>query len=527
MKILKKIFAGGLKIIAIRFWRSGTPLSVEDVDFRPAPAVFDYEPNLIDRSITQWQFGDWPGLLSISRETIEQHPERAKLALLVATANAQQGLSNEAREYTLLAKKWGCSNEIIARILIAGTYNSIGRAAALTDDADLMHHFFDLSLSTGTPGGAVDMMLRARINEQYRQLGISTIDEITKHSLIYNESIASDIKVVSHLADNNQNPNSNDEKQELAESLNEYLALNDINNREKILQAISKLLSKYIKANNKVEVEFFEIKYNDQNIKFICAKDDYIPGKIKKEDKFYESVFLEYLSKFHKKNGIIIDVGANIGNHSIFFGKVLQAEIIAIEPEPHNTFFFDFNIRINKLNKQVTLLETAVGEINGSICIEMNVRNNYGSFTAKPNANPNSSPVSDPMAIEVPVKTIDYLLINNNVNLENISIIKLDVEGMEVEALRGALSVIKKSLPAIAVECFRHEDLINIEKILKQFDYFAVEVVNATPTFVYITKKNLYHLNRYEYHLRELAVNKAAKYKGFIQTIDDKGEKYI
>lgn len=521
MKILKNIFAGGLKAIAIRFWRSGTTLSVEDVDFRPAPAVFVYDPNLIDRSITQWQFGDWPGLLSISRETIEQHPERAKLALLVATANAQQGFSNEAREYTLLAKKWGCSSEIIARILIAGTYNSIGRAAALTDDVDLVHHFFDLSLTTGTPGGAVGMMLRARIDEQYRQLGISKFDEFTKHSLIDNEAIASDIKGVSHLTDYKQDPNSNDEKQELAESLNEYLALNDIKNRDRIIEAISELLSKCIKTDNKIKVDFFEIKYNDQNIKFICAKEDYIPEKIKKEEKFYESIFLEYLSKYHKKNGIIIDVGANIGNHSIFFGKVLQAEIIAIEPEPHNSFFLDFNIRINQLKKQVTLLKTAVGEINGSICLEMNVANNYGSFTAKPEANPNTSPVSDPMAIEVGSQTIDYLLNSNNVNLENISIIKLDVEGMEVEALRGALTVIKKSLPVIAVECFRHEDLISIESILKQLDYFAIEVVNATPTFIYISKRNSYHLSRYEYQLRELAINKAAKYKGFIQAIDD------
>jgi len=516
MDILKQIIVGGLKAYAKAFRRGESAAYVQDVAFRPSPAATVHDKNLIERSVTQWQFGDWSSLVLIRQETIEQHPERAKLALLVATANAQQGFTDVAREYAASAKKWGCPSEIIARILIAGTYNSIGRAAALSGDDGLMVNFFDLSLSTGAPGGAVGLMLQGRIDEQYRQLGLPSAEKFKKYSSKNNDFNASGIETKFQVSHNGYEAEKNYEIQKLADEITDNLSTNDLKERAFIINCVSEELRKNTRDDNQIKVELTELIYHEHKINFASASDDYIPGKIKKEARFYESIFLEYLSQYHKKNGLIIDVGANIGNHSIFFGKILQAEVIAIEPEPHNAFFLDLNIRINQLQAKVTAVKAAIGKAKGSICMRMNVANNFGSFTAKPEANPNTSPVDDPMAIEVATQTLDSLVAENNIDPENISIIKIDVEGMEVEALLGSVSVIKQSLPVIAVECFRHEDLLSIEKILLKYGYFSIKVVNATPTFIFISGKNPYHLNRFESHLRELSITTAAKYKGFI-----------
>ena len=516
MDMLKKIIVGGLKALAKAFRRGNSAAYVEDVAFRSAPEVTVHDQHLIERSVTQWQFGDWPSLVLIRQETIEQHPERAKLALLVATANAQQGFTDAAREYAELAKKWGCPREIIARILIAGTYNSIGRAAAMSDDDKLTLNFFDLSLSTGNPGGTVGMMLHARIDEQYRQLGLPTVEIFRKDKLCDEDLDTKGVEEILHEPHTGQERHTNDEIQELTDALTGSLHANDADECGNILNRVSEALQKITKEDKRIAVDLSEIKYEEQKIVFSHARGDYIPEKIRREERFYESIFLEYLSKLHKKDGLIIDIGANIGNHVIFFGKVMKAEVIAIEPEPHNAFFLDLNIRINDLQDHVRVIKTAVGKSAGSVRIEMNVANNFGSFTAKPDANPNTTPVVHPMAIEVPTQTIDSLIRTHDINPEKISIIKIDVEGMEVEAILGAESIIKQSLPVVAVECFKHEDFLSIEKILKKHDYFPLEVVNATPTFIFISRKNLHHLSRHEHQLRESSIYKAAKYKGFV-----------
>jgi hypothetical protein len=50
-----------------------------------------YDENLLERSRTQWQFGDWDSLAKIDREMLQHHPDRAKLALLATAGQLQTG----------------------------------------------------------------------------------------------------------------------------------------------------------------------------------------------------------------------------------------------------------------------------------------------------------------------------------------------------------------------------------------------------------------------------------------------------
>lgn len=132
-----------------------------------------YDENLLERSRTQWQFGDWGSLAGISRDTLQHHPDRAKLALLAAAGHQGLGNAIEARQFIRLAMDWGCSKKLVGQILIAGVYNTLGRAAAIASQQQrsLMH--FESAILLGSPSNDGRLLTQARVGEQLTQLGLS------------------------------------------------------------------------------------------------------------------------------------------------------------------------------------------------------------------------------------------------------------------------------------------------------------------------------------------------------------------
>lgn len=118
----------------------------------------------------QWQFGDWESLVRLDEAVIEEHPDRAKLALLVASALQQLSDHTGARHYIQLAKAWGCDRKIVARLLIAGVYNTLGRAAALANDETLALEHFAAAVD-GVSGDA-RLACQARSVREVARLGL-------------------------------------------------------------------------------------------------------------------------------------------------------------------------------------------------------------------------------------------------------------------------------------------------------------------------------------------------------------------
>ena len=131
-----------------------------------------YDEKLLDRSRTQWQFGDWQSLAGIDSDTLQHHPDRAKLALLAAAGHMQLGDITAVRQFTRLAKDWGCSGKLISQVLIAGVLNTLGRAAAVNGQEQKALRHFENSIIIATPGSEVRRITRARIETQMGQLGL-------------------------------------------------------------------------------------------------------------------------------------------------------------------------------------------------------------------------------------------------------------------------------------------------------------------------------------------------------------------
>lgn len=171
----------------------------------PAP----YDPELLERSRMQWQFGDWNSLTKIDIDTLEHHPQRAKLALVVACAWQQLNDHTIARRFIKLAKEWGCDKKIMAQLLIAGVYNTLGRSAAIEGDETRAQTYFRLAVKGG--GGDERLASHARsTNEisQLQQLQLNKQNQVTDGLL--SPKVPADSQDSASTYENNTPPDVND-----------------------------------------------------------------------------------------------------------------------------------------------------------------------------------------------------------------------------------------------------------------------------------------------------------------------------
>lgn len=152
----------------------------------PKSGLLAYDENLLERTRTQWQFGDWASLMNLDRETIQHHPERAKLALLAAAGHMQSGDIRDACQFTRLAQDWGCSKKLVSQILIAGVHNSLGRAAAINGEGERALQHFENAIAAGSPAGELRLLTQARLGEQFKQLGLSRQNNVSNNQQVNN-----------------------------------------------------------------------------------------------------------------------------------------------------------------------------------------------------------------------------------------------------------------------------------------------------------------------------------------------------
>jgi hypothetical protein len=173
---LKQIFGSAQpdqpRVASLPQAESNIQMAEEFDSIDAASHLVPYDENLLERARTQWQFGDWHSLANLDRETLQHHPDRAKLVLLAAAGRLQIGQASEARQYIRLAQDWGVSKKLLIQLLAAGVHNSLGRAAAMAGEQSRALQHFEAAIQTGTPGSDDRLLTQARTNEQFSQLGL-------------------------------------------------------------------------------------------------------------------------------------------------------------------------------------------------------------------------------------------------------------------------------------------------------------------------------------------------------------------
>jgi FkbM family methyltransferase len=176
---------------------------------------------------------------------------------------------------------------------------------------------------------------------------------------------------------------------------------------------------------------------------------------------FYELEELAIMRRHSIANAVFLDVGANIGNHTIYFAKLLDArQVICIEPNPEAIRILRVNIDLNQLQDRVDLTHIGCGLSDhvGRAIIGRTIEMNLGGTTLEPR--------DDGTIALVPG---DKLL-----NGRNVDFIKIDVEGMELKVLQGLEQTISRFKPNIFVEV-NNANLGSFREWAKQRAYEIVD----------------------------------------------------
>lgn len=207
----------------------------------------------------------------------------------------------------------------------------------------------------------------------------------------------------------------------------------------------------------------------------ICLPDaetDYIQGKIARDKQPYELEMLRDMAARLQPDDLVLDVGANIGNHTLYLASVVGCKVHAFEPNRHLCDALAQSIELNGQDHRVTVHQVGVSASKGVARFSHLDAANLGAQSLEQ--------VQDADENTIQLVSLDQLEWSSPVRM-----IKIDVEGMESEVLRGAQRLILRDKPVLYVESQTAGDFELLSTRLKALGYCYCATFNATPTHVF------------------------------------------
>lgn len=205
------------------------------------------------------------------------------------------------------------------------------------------------------------------------------------------------------------------------------------------------------------------------------SADDHIARTIQQTGTFYEAELLADVRSRLFFAECAVDVGAHVGNHTLYFANVLGLRTIAFEPNPASYRLLEDNVRNNGLAEICRTRPAAVGATGGHVRTVAPSDHNTGMATVEP----------DPSGAVTMVTLDDELLAEPRVD-----VIKIDVEGWELDVLRGGERVLREHRPILYVEIMQPK-FDAVERHLRDRGYLCWRRFNYTPTFLFLPRERL------------------------------------
>ncbi len=179
----------------------------------------------------------------------------------------------------------------------------------------------------------------------------------------------------------------------------------------------------------------------------------------------HDQNMLPLLKEFIKNGDVVLDIGAFIGDHTIYYSKLVgdNGSVIAFEPNRDSFFCLEHNL---KAYKNVELINSAIGkeygfvrtvDVLGNIGMNFLIPDNLGGI-------------------------VIYSL--NQMEIDRIDFIKIDVEGFELDVLIGGKETINKFKPTMLIE-------INDATLSRQG-------ISRNDIFAWLQENNYIYRNIYE-----------------------------
>jgi FkbM family methyltransferase len=145
-----------------------------------------------------------------------------------------------------------------------------------------------------------------------------------------------------------------------------------------------------------------------------------------------------------QKGYTVIDVGTNIGYVLLKFAQIVgpQGKVYGFEPDPFNYFKCLHNLSLNKFTN-IHVENCGLGHLRGSFNLSVDTNSNRGG---------NRITLGDNSKEMVKVKVIKLDNFIAMHHIPKIDLVKIDVEGFELNVLKGAENIIKQHQPTLFIE---------------------------------------------------------------------------
>ena len=227
---------------------------------------------------------------------------------------------------------------------------------------------------------------------------------------------------------------------------------------------------------NQIHGEIITSEIDGKSVCFFITKEDEHIQRHHKQGKFYEEEELALLKKHMPDSPRILEVGANIGNHLIYYHHfIFPRDVVWIEPNPIAYEHLQINLRLN----QVDHISSEYPDI--------------GLSDRRSRANMETHPmnVGGARAIETQKGNVELIEGDHLLQGRDFDFIKLDTEVQDIEALVGLSQTILRCRPLIFVEIF-DQRCDEFTKLTTQWGY---EIIESTKMY----KDNSNYLIRSSY----------------------------
>lgn len=165
----------------------------------------------------------------------------------------------------------------------------------------------------------------------------------------------------------------------------------------------------------------------------------------------YDPGVCQVVNRFVMAGSHCIDVGANVGPVTLLMAKQVgpTGRVLAIEPGPPYVERLKWNLAANRsLTGRVAVLTVGLSDAEGTLVWRPDPDH---PFNAGLSAIHTQSVVNE---VTVPVSTLDVAV--SDQGWDRVDFVKIDVEGMELEVLRGAQRTLQKYRPVVLFETIEH-----------------------------------------------------------------------
>ncbi len=217
---------------------------------------------------------------------------------------------------------------------------------------------------------------------------------------------------------------------------------------------------------------------------------DAISRRMRKYRTFYERDLLEYSRAILGEappGGLVVDIGANLGNHSVFWGVHSARHVVSIEANPELTEILTSNLGNNVAASDFTVIAGGAGEYStlGKVRLSSRAPDQFGlaGVDTDPGWSPDETGVFE-------IHPLGVWLTRVGLSAEPVRLLKIDVEGAEIPVLCGAAPVLERDRPEIFAEAATRAERDALDAALSPWGYRRIKRFCSTPTWHYSTQPN-------------------------------------